>query len=169
MDDDSDLAFEILRSLRRILRKVSQHSRNLSREVGLTVPQLLCMRAIRDGGSNGRVTAATVSQRVRLSPPTVSRIVERLERAGLISRKRDHEDRRRVWISLTDNGRERLAESPTPLQEEFLARIGALPRGERQALLTSLEKIVEMMEAGELDAAPVLLSEEEVPPGPSGG
>jgi len=162
MKDGSDLAFEILRSLRRILRKVSQYSRSLARRTGLTVPQILCMRAIREGAPDGRVTAATVSQRVRLSPPTVSRILDRLERAGFVARERDDRDRRRMWLSLTTEGEARLEKSPTPLHVEFLERLRALPEEERFGLLDALETIVEMMEAEEIDAAPMLTSGAEV-------
>jgi DNA-binding MarR family transcriptional regulator len=166
MKSDSDLAYEILRSLRRILRKVSQHSRKVSQETGLTVPQMLCLRAIEDSEDEGSVTAVALSHRVRLSPPTVSRILERLERAGYVSRQRDTEDRRRVRIELTRLGRSRLERSPTPLQEDFLERLRVLPERDRKVLLESLERIVKLMEADEIDAAPMLTPEVEVRPDP---
>jgi DNA-binding MarR family transcriptional regulator len=157
---EGDIAFEILRSIRRILRQVSMHSRELSRSAGLTVPQLLCVRAI--GRGTGEVSAADVSREVHLSAATVSRILDRLERDGLVRRERTSSDRRKVCLTLTDTGRERLAKVPLPLQDRFLDRVRTLPPAERDMLLRSLEQIVNLMEADDLDASPVLTPGHEV-------
>jgi DNA-binding MarR family transcriptional regulator len=152
--DGEDLAYGILRSIRRILRRVSDHSRDLSRAAGLTVPQLLCLRAVADGTKP--VTATEVCRNLGLSAPTVSRILDRLERAGHLRRSRDRSDRRRAILAPTAAGRAALRRSPTPLQEEFLARLRALPRRERGRLLAALEEIVSLMEASDIDAAPLI-------------
>ena len=47
-DQDKEIAHEVLRSIRQIVRRISEYSRQLSREVGLTVPQLMCLKAIGD-------------------------------------------------------------------------------------------------------------------------
>jgi DNA-binding MarR family transcriptional regulator len=151
-----NISDDVLRALRRILRKISQHSRQLSREAGLTVPQLLCLRVIGDAAREAEVTAAMVSQSVQLSPATVSRILDRLEKRQLILRERRSNDRRKVCLSLTDAGRHKVDELPTPLQEQFVTRMQSLPMEEQSQLLGTLETIVEMMEAANLDAAPVL-------------
>lgn len=151
-----EAAFEILRSIRRILRKVSEHSRRLSRQSGLTVPQLLCLRAIGEIDGNQEATVASISQAVQLSPPTVSRILDRLEDAGYIVRERRSGDRRKVCLSLTPAGEELIQRQPAPLHEEFLARLASLQHDERALLRRSLEQIVELMEAADIDAAPIL-------------
>lgn len=145
-----------MRALRRILRKISQHSRQLFREAGLTVPQLLCLRVIGEAEPASEVTASMVSESVQLSPPTVSRILDRLEKRQLILRERRSTDRRKVCLSLTAAGRQKVDELPTPLQEEFVARMQSLTLEEQSHLLGTLERIVEMMEATDVDAAPVL-------------
>ena len=157
---------EVLRAIRRILRKISQHSRQLSREAGLTVAQLLCLRVIREVEPEAEVTAAMVSESVQLSPATVSRILDRLEKRQLILRERRSADRRKVCLSLTDTGRKKVDELPTPLQEQFVARMQSLPLEEQSQLLATLENIVEMMEATDLDAAPVLDPTLDIKPEP---
>lgn len=147
---------EVLRSIRRILRKVSQHSRQLSRQVGLTVPQLLCLRAIAETEADCEVTVAQVGQSVQLSSATVSRILDRLEQSQLIVRERKSADRRKVCLSLTEQGRQKARNLPTPLQERFVTRMESLSLEEQSQLLDTLAKIVDMMEASDLDAAPVL-------------
>ena len=46
MTNDTRIADEVLTSIRQIVRRISEHSKYLSREVGLTVPQLMCLKAI---------------------------------------------------------------------------------------------------------------------------
>jgi len=68
---------------------------------------------------------------------------------------------RKVCLSLTVPGRKQVDNLPAPLQEQSVTRLRELPAWEQGQLVGSLEKVVEMMEAAELDAAPVLDSGEE--------
>lgn len=147
------LPTEVLRCIRRILRKTSEHSRQLSRESGLTIPQLLCLRAIAEHEES---TVARVSATVQLSAATVSRILDRLERQGLVTRERSRQDRRKVTLGLTEKGQTRLAAVPVGLQDEFIRRFEELSTQRQGELLDALQQIVEMMEASEIDAAPLL-------------
>ena len=148
----------MLRAIRQIIRRVSSHSKELSREMGLTLPQLLCLRAI--GESEGEeVTVSTVAAEVQLSAPTVSRIIDRLERAQLVVRERRARDRRKVCLTLTPAGLERFQNLPVPLQERFLSRLGKLPAQKRMELLRSLQLVTELMDATDIDAAPMLAPE----------
>lgn len=153
---NNQIAEDVLRAIRRILRKTSEYSRQLSRHAGLTVPQTLCLRFLAEAERGEEVTVAMVSQSVQLAPATVSRLLDRLEAAGLVIRERRSQDRRKVCLSLTDLGRRQIDKLPAPLQEQFVSRLLDLESHEQQQLLRSLEKVVEMMEASGLDVAPVL-------------
>jgi DNA-binding MarR family transcriptional regulator len=153
-DDSQAVAYEILRDLRRILRRVTLHSKYLGREAGLTLPQIVCLLAISET-AGGEVTAAQISDKVQLSPPTVTGILDRLQRAGLISRERGTTDRRKVFVSLTDLGKDRLAAVPAPLQDRFVKRVMALSGEQRTALLESLRRLVTLFEAEDVDPAPL--------------
>jgi len=144
-------------SIRQIVRRISEHSRYLSREVGLTVPQLLCLKAIGEmEETRAEITLVMVAHRVQLSAATVSRIIDRLARAELVLRERRSQDRRKVCLSLTAKGMERFQTLPTPLQETFVARFAALRQEDQQGLLSALSRITELMDATDLDAAPIL-------------
>lgn len=160
MENDSE-GDEILKALRRILRRVALHSRQLLKETGLTLPQVLCLRALGEM-EGGQATQVELSRALQLTQPTVTGIIDRLERAGLVKRERSTADRRKIGVSLTAAGRERLHSLPTPLQEEFLARFVQLPAAERRSLLQGLTRVVELMEAQAVDAAPMLLPDAEV-------
>jgi len=155
------IAFELLRAIRRIVRRITIHSRALAGEVGLTVPQLLCLKAIGDAVPAG-MTVADLAKQVSLSPTTTSRIVERLVRAGLVTRVRSEDDRRRVQLSLTPIGIRRHRELPRPLQDRFLERLERLPTAEQERLLHALSEILVMMDAEDVDAAPLLVPEAEI-------
>lgn len=166
MDRENSLGFQILRSIRRIIRRTSEHSRNVGKHGGVSVPQMLCLKAIADFPNEAEVTVAMVADAVQLSAATVSRILDRLEKCGFILRERRSVDRRKVCLSLTEAGEQRLDDLPTPLHEQFLTRLETLDPVERLGLLKALERIVEMMDAEGLDASPVLTPELEV--GPNG-
>lgn len=159
--DTDPLGDEILKALRRILRRVALHSRQLLKETGLTLPQVLTLRALGEM-DGGKTTQAELSRALQLTQPTVTGIIDRLERAGLVKRERSLTDRRKVAVSLTETGRGRLQSLPTPLQEEFVARLMQLSTSERAALHQSLTRVVELMEAQAVDAAPMLLPDAEV-------
>ncbi|MEZ4240082.1 MAG: MarR family transcriptional regulator [Myxococcota bacterium] len=157
-----DLAYRVLTSIRRIIRRVTTHSHRLAHDTGLTVPQLLVLRAIDTLGADATLSRLVVA--VQLSPSTVSGVVERLVKAGLVTRTQSERDRR-VWtLAPSPAGRERLATVPLPLQDAFLARLAALPDAERDAILSALEQVVELMDAGDLDASPVLVDGADVGP-----
>ncbi len=127
---------------------------------------MLCLKTIAELSAGGEATVATVAERVQLSPPTASRILDRLEKANYIIRQRATTDRRKVIISLTEQGRERIGNLPQPLHEQFLSRLHALSPDDQLALLKALERIVDLMDANDIDAAPVLTPELEVGPEP---
>jgi len=149
----SPYAESILRSLRRIIRAIDQHSRQLTRQTRLTVPQLVCLRHLI---LNGPSTPGDMARKVFLSQATVTGILDRLEARELIERERSSPDRRRVIVSLTPAGRRLAMEMPWPLQERFAERLAAMPAAGQNAIDSALRQVVDMMEAREIDAWPVV-------------
>jgi DNA-binding MarR family transcriptional regulator len=143
----------ILRSVRRMIRALDIQSKYLAQRHRLTGPQLVCLRQIQRAEI---ITPGDLAKSVSVSQGTVTGILERLEARGLVSRTRDAGDRRRYRISLTPLGEETIASAPSPLQEEFIKRLAALPEGEQAMIDWVLSRVVDMMEASNLDAAPML-------------
>jgi DNA-binding MarR family transcriptional regulator len=148
-------AFEdpILRALRRIVRAIDMHSRQLEQRFGLTGPQLVCLRVL---VAQGPMTASELARAIDLSQATLTGIVDRLVRGRVATRKRDPRDRRRVSIAATARGVELVETAPSPLQTKFADRLTALPTENQAAIAEMLEQIVRMMDAEGIDAAPVL-------------
>ena len=74
----------------------------------------------------------------------------------MIQRIRSAQDKRRVSLFLSDTGKHLLIDAPQPLQEHFIQNFCGLENWEQSLLLSSMERIASMMDATELDAAPVL-------------
>ena len=145
---------QLLISLRRVIRAISIHSRQLNKESGLTGPQLMVMRKI---DQLDAPLAKQIAQEITLSAATVTTIIDRLEGRHLVIRTRSETDRRKVHLSLSEAGKTLLSDSPKPLQEHFIKRYQNLEEWEQSQLLSAVERIAAMMDADELDAAPVLL------------
>ena len=154
MSNHSDIGDQVIVALRRVIRAVDLHSRTLVESHGLTGPQALILKALQDGS----LPAGELATRVSLSQGTVTDILNRLEKRGLIIRNRDTEDRRRVLVEATDAALSLLEKSPPLLQESFAQRFGNLQDWEQTQLLASLQRIAAMMDAADIDAAPVLSS-----------
>ena len=146
-----------MQALRRISRAIELHSHSLASRYGLTMPQLAVLKQLdaRGGLSVGEVTRAG-----HLSQATVTGILDRLQRRGLVRRRRGQADKRKVHVWLTDSGRATLRVSPPLLHENFMAALSHLEDWEQTQILSSLQRIVAMMEAETIEAAPML------PPGP---
>lgn len=143
----------ILRSLRRITRAIDLHSRHLANIHRLTGPQLVCLRHL---ARHGTTTPSKLAKSVSLSQATITGILDRLENRKLITRERDKKDRRRVNLTLTKEGRDLLIDAPMPLHQTFANRLAELPEAQQESIDRVLRNIVEMMEAEDLEAAPVL-------------
>jgi DNA-binding MarR family transcriptional regulator len=166
MHTELDLSDQMLRALRRVMRAVDLHSRQLAQDYGITGPQALVLRECL--GSGG-LAAGELARRVSLSQATLTDILNRLEQRGLICRSRSLADRRRVVVDVTAAGRVLAETSPPLLQERFVQRFDALPDWEQNLLLSSLQRIAELMDASDLETAPVLSGEPINAAGPPGG
>ncbi|MGF1682365.1 MarR family transcriptional regulator [Photobacterium makurazakiensis] len=144
---------EVLIALRQIIRAIDLHSRKLNKVAGLTGPQLVLMRAIRD---SGEVTIRQLSNNTNMSQATATTILDRLEKRQLVVRERSKLDKRKVHAYLTEEGKEVLAKAPPPLQEDFVARFQKLEEWEQSLLLSSVQRISSMMNAEHLEVAAML-------------
>jgi DNA-binding MarR family transcriptional regulator len=134
-------------------RAVDLHSKRLARVHQLTGPQLVCLRQIE---REAITTPSALAKAVSLSQGTVTGILDRLEARQLVERERSAEDKRKVLVQLTAKGRDLVATAPSPLHEQFSSRLAALPEGEQAMIDWIMQRVVALMEAEGVDAAPML-------------
>lgn len=144
---------ELLVSLRQVIRAIDLYSKKLSKETGLTSPQLLVIQAI---SAHEGVMVKDIASSINLSSATITSILDRLEKRELVLRQRSTTDKRKVELWLTDAGIEILKDAPKPLQQHFIDRFEAMEEWEQSQMLSTMQRIVSMMDAEELDASPVL-------------
>ncbi|WP_099867326.1 MarR family winged helix-turn-helix transcriptional regulator [Pararhizobium haloflavum] len=144
---------ESLIALRRILRASDHHAKALSRRTGLTTPQWIVLQIL---GEVGETTPKEIAARARISQATVTALLDKLQSRGLTQRTRGQTDRRQVWITLTDSGRATMASAPDALQQMFAVKFEALPDWQQAMLVASLEHVASLLNAAEIDAAPLL-------------
>lgn len=144
---------EVLVSLRRVIHATDMHSRHLNKTTGLTAPQVLLLQAIQH---KGNVTIGELAKEISLSQATVTTILDRLEQKALVVRKRSTSDRRKVHAELTEKALYAIKNSPKPLQEKFKREFSQLDDWEQTMIIASLQRVAHMMDAQDLDAAPLL-------------
>ncbi|WP_455380168.1 MarR family winged helix-turn-helix transcriptional regulator [Acidihalobacter prosperus] len=147
---------EIMVALRRIMRAIDIHSRRLTHSHGLTGPQAMVLKALI---AEGELTVGDLARQVTLGQATTTEIVQRLERHGLVMKHRSTIDKRRVYVTPTEEAMEIFRHAPPLLQERFASRLETLADWERTLLLSSLQRIASLMDAENIDAAPLLSSE----------
>lgn len=155
MGSADDLVDDILVALRKIIRAIDLHSRVLVQRHGLTGPQLVVLREL---NRYDKIPVGRLAQQVSLSHATVTGILDRLEQKGLVKKEPDLVDKRRVLTQITEDGRKRVEAVPMVLQERFSTELRKLRDWEQTLILSSLQRIGAMMEAGETEAAPVLVT-----------
>jgi DNA-binding MarR family transcriptional regulator len=125
--------------LHRVHDIVNLCEESILREYGLTPEQFGVLASIKsDGGSLRPVDLAWMLER---SPNSVSMLIDRMVKAGLVRRTRDRKDRRAVNVTLTSKG-EKALQPAAPADWEFVQKILlTLPDGDRHALTDTLEMV----------------------------
>ncbi len=149
----------LLISLRKITRAVDLHSKQLEARYGLTGPQMLLLKHIDQDGHDG-VTNSELAKRVSLSMATITSIIERLEKKGYVRKQRSSNDKRKTYLIATDKCQAVMKKTPSLLQENFISQFEKLHDWEQTLLLSSFERVADMMGVEELDLAPILSDEQ---------
>ncbi|ALG90519.1 MULTISPECIES: MarR family winged helix-turn-helix transcriptional regulator [Actibacterium] len=140
-------------ALRRILRATDLFGREIKQTAGVTPVQFRVLQIIAE---TGNATAKTIAQRMRVSQGTVTSLVDRLVREGMVLREKSTLDRRQTNIHITPKGTQTLADAPDPLQQRFVRKFAAMEDWEQAMLVASLERVAAMLDADDIDASPVL-------------
>lgn len=134
---------EVLASIRKLIRASDIYSSKVRQLSGLTSAQLLLLRAI---DKNPSASLGELAREISLSQATTSTVLKRLESAGCIYRTRSDSDRRRSQVFLTESGSEALMRAPKPLDQTFIDRFRSLKPYEQSAIVSSLQRVADMME-----------------------
>ena len=132
----------IVLALRQIMQQMDHHSRDLDKQYGITVPQLVCLYEIYE---KGIMTLSVLSKHVHLTASTLVGIIDRLEEKRLVMRTRNIEDRRVIFIEITDKGKQFVNTSPHLLHNRLDEQLKIIPEAEQIFIANSLDLLVEML------------------------
>ena len=117
--------------LRPVLLRVGRELRREARAVGVSPEQVALLVAIKYAPGIG---IRELAARERVSPPAMTRHVDRLERDGLVDRTPSNDDRRRVGLTLTPDGHRVLRRVRSRLTAWLASRLRELDERELAAI-----------------------------------
>lgn len=134
----------VANELRPVLLRLARELRKETEQFGVTGRQVTLLWLVK---RNPGLTLRALAEEEGISPPALSGHVDRLERAGLLTRVRSQVDRRRVGLEVTPAG-ERLLRRVRERRTAWLAeRLRALEPAELQAIDAALPPLLRLVEA----------------------
>ena len=132
--------------LRPVLLQVGRELRREAREVGISPAQVSLLVAIKYAPGIG---VRELAARERVTPPALSNHVDRLERDGLVSRTPSASDRRRVGLTLTDEGQRMLRRVRSRRTAWLATRLRGLSPEELEAVEAAVEPLSRLLREDE--------------------
>lgn len=136
-----DPAEEAYLNLLRTSTVLSVDFERLFKSAGLSEPQYNVLRILRGAGADGvGLPCLEIASRMITRVPDITRLVDRLEAAGLVERRRTSEDRRVVMVNITPKGLDVIAPLDARLVEIHKRQLGHMTRRELEDLSRLLVK-----------------------------
>ena len=132
--------------LRPVLLQVGRELRREAREVGISPAQVSLLVAIKNAPGIG---VRELAAHERVTPPALSNHVDRLERDGLVSRTPSASDRRRVGLTLTDEGQRMLRRVRSRRTAWLATRLRGLSAEELKAVEAAVEPLSRLLHEDE--------------------
>lgn len=107
---------------------------------GITPQQYNVLRILRGAGPDGLPTL-TIGERMIEQTPGVTRLVDRLERKGLVARSPCPKDRRRIFCRITPKGQDLLTELDEPVDRWDAQTVSVLAPSDLDSLITLLDRV----------------------------
>lgn len=131
---------EVAVSILRTAALIERHFAQVVAQSGITVQQYNVLRILRGAGSAGLPTLV-IRDRMIHEAPGITRLLDKLETAGLARRERTSPDRRQVFCYITDGGLAVLNALDVAMREADDAAVGVLTEDEQRALIRLLEGV----------------------------
>lgn len=125
-------------------------TKGMAREVGLTGPQLTVIKLLE---SFKDLSLSSLSERIRAQNSTVTGIIDRMEREGLVRRERSSTDRRVVHIRLSDKGARLAKQIQVEPMEIFRAALSSLSPSDLRDLLRIMNELQRFVRSHVAEAA----------------
>ncbi|MEM6673978.1 MAG: MarR family transcriptional regulator [Planctomycetota bacterium] len=138
----AQLAPDAYLTLVRAHERLAGGMHSLFKQHGLTQATYNVLRILRGAGPEG-LPCSSVGDRLVTRVPDVTRLLDRMERDGLVRRERSSEDRRVVLAFLSDEGRARVDSLDEPVLAAHLAQFEGFTTAELESLISALGRFLE--------------------------
>jgi DNA-binding MarR family transcriptional regulator len=152
---------EILIKIRRIIRSMNLESKKIQKEHGVSIPQVLCLNYL-NNCTDYQSTHKEIRNYLNLNSSTVTGIIDRLEKKGLVARLPKKEDKRTTYIALTSIGAKLLDKIPALLHERLSVKLEKLPENKIDELNQSLDMLIHYLDITDIEASPMITIEDDL-------
>jgi DNA-binding MarR family transcriptional regulator len=137
-------SLEFLRMLWAVNHGIERNSRSMEETLGLTAQQRMVIRLI---GHTDEIFAGPLAEILRVDPGTLSAAIKRLEKRGLVKRRADTEDRRRVRLTLSPKGKSLDRPADGSVESAVTKTLAELPSAKVKVAREVLAALVAQLEA----------------------
>jgi DNA-binding MarR family transcriptional regulator len=141
--------------IRRLMQAEEQYTKTLEKTHHVTSSQLSCLLALYE---NGPLPPSQIGRHIMVNSSTVTGIIDRLERKGLVERSRVSQDRRVITVSLTGEGLMLVENAPLPVQDKIVSGMRRLPSEEIEQIIEGLKRLTGMLDDPGEDAGNIAIS-----------
>ena len=127
-------------SLHRTADQIHGRFSDMLKPHGLSPTQFNALRILRGAGDGGR-TCTEIAERMINRDPDITRLLDRLERRGLVARSREGRDRRVIITRINQAGLELLRALDRPVEEFNRKQMGQLSEPQLKTLVKLLEAV----------------------------
>lgn len=149
---------DILIKIRKIVRSINLESKKIQKEYGVSIPQVLCLNYLHNS-PNYQTSQGDIRKFLNLNASTVSGIINRLEKKGLVARLPKFGDKRVVNIALTATGDSMINAVPSLLHEQLAEKLHTLEKTKLHRLEESLDTLIALLDIQSLEASPLITIE----------
>jgi DNA-binding MarR family transcriptional regulator len=133
-----NLEEEAFVALVRTADQLTRRGAEMLKQHGLSPTQYNALRILRGAGEKG-LACSEIGERMINHDPDITRLIDRLERRGLVVRSREQKDRRVITTRITTAGLERLRSLDRPVEEFHRQLLGRLGERRLRTLIRLLE------------------------------
>src|SRR2546421_7728037 len=141
----ASLEQEAALSLMRTSDRLQLCFERLFRKHGLHAAQYNVLRILR--GEGRPLPILEIARRTVTVVPGITGLIDRLEREGLVTRRRCAEDRRKIFVAVTDKALSVLAQLDEPILDLHQRQLGQLSESELKQFICMLDKILGTVDA----------------------
>jgi MarR family transcriptional regulator, organic hydroperoxide resistance regulator len=135
-------ALDFLRILWSLDHSLQSASKRMEASLGVTGPQRMVVRIV---GRFPGMSAGRLAEILHIHPSSVTGILKRLDRKGLITRRADPRDGRRAFLGLSERGRKIDVRSDGTVEAAIVKALGLLDPKSIQSARQALEDIAQVL------------------------